>query len=63
MSSRTANIVRFQCGTFEYLYDDYASLEATGRVRYDPVLEARLVAVSGYSQFQEKARDERFANH
>ena len=31
-----------QCGTFEYLYDDYASLEATGRVHYDPVREARL---------------------
>jgi hypothetical protein len=27
MSYRTTNIVRFQCGTFEYLYDDYASLE------------------------------------
>jgi hypothetical protein len=46
------------CGTFEYLYDDYASLEATGRVPYDPVMEARLVAVSGYSLFQEKARDD-----
>jgi hypothetical protein len=58
MSERTTNIVRFQCGTFEYLYDDYASLEATGRVPYDPVTEARLVAVSGRSMFQEKARDD-----
>jgi hypothetical protein len=58
MSNRTTNIVRFQCGTFEYLYDDYASLEATGRVPYDPVMEARLVAVSGYSLFQENARDD-----
>jgi hypothetical protein len=45
-------------GTVEYLDDDYASLEATGRVHYDPVMEARLVAVSGYSLFQEKARDD-----
>lgn len=26
--NRTTNIVRFQCGTFEYLHDDHASLEA-----------------------------------
>jgi hypothetical protein len=58
MSCRATNIVRFQCGMFEYLYDDYASLERTGRVAYDPVMEARLVAVSGYSLFQEKARDD-----
>jgi hypothetical protein len=58
MSNRTTNIVRFQCGTFEYLYDVYASLEATGRVPYNPVMEARLVAVSGYSLFQENARDD-----
>jgi len=58
MSNRTTNIVRFQCGPFEYLYDDYSSLEATGRVHYDPVMEARLVAVSGSSLFQEKARDD-----
>jgi hypothetical protein len=58
MSERTTNIVRFQCGTFEYLYDDYASLEAMGRVPYDPVTEARLVAVSGRSLFQGQARDD-----
>jgi len=58
MSNRTTNIVRFQCGTFEYLYDDYASLEVTGRVPHDPVIEARLVAVSGRSLIQEKARDD-----
>ena len=58
MAGRMTNIVRFQCGTFEYLYDDYASLEETGKVSYDPVKEARLVAVSGRSVFQEKARDD-----
>jgi hypothetical protein len=46
LSRRTTNIVRFECGTFEYLYDDFASLETTGRVAYDPLIEARLVAVS-----------------
>ena len=56
MSPRATNIVRFQCGSFEYIYDDYASLEATGQVPYDPVMEARLVAVSGYSVVQGKAR-------
>ncbi len=58
MSRRATNIVRFQCGCFEYIYDDYASLEATGQVPYDPVMEARLVAVSGYSAVQGKARDD-----
>ena len=58
MSQRVTNIVRFQCGTFEYIYDDYASLETTGRVPYDPVTEARLVAVSGYSAVQGKSRDD-----
>jgi hypothetical protein len=29
-----------------------------GRIPYDPVIEARLVAVSGRSVFQEKARDD-----
>src|SRR5438034_11834195 len=41
MSNRTTNVVRFQCGTFEYLYDDYASLEAAGRVPYDRSEERR----------------------
>jgi hypothetical protein len=39
MSNRTTSIVRFPCGTFEYLYDDYASLKATGRVAYDAVMK------------------------
>ncbi len=58
MAQRVTNIVRFQCGTFEYIYDDYGSLETTGRVPYDPVTEARLVAVSGYSAVQGKSRDD-----
>jgi hypothetical protein len=45
MSQRTTKIVRFQYGTFEYIYDDYASLEATGRVPYDPVVSAVLSGI------------------
>ena len=45
LSRRTTDIVRFECGTFESLYDDCAFLETTGRVAYDPVIEACLVAV------------------
>jgi len=44
MSNRTTNIVRFQSGTFEYLYDDYASLEVTGRV---PLRSGDRSAISG----------------
>jgi hypothetical protein len=46
MVPRETNIVRFTCGTFEYIYDDYASLEAAGVVAHSPIIEARLVAVS-----------------
>jgi hypothetical protein len=55
---RETNIVRFTCSTFEYIYDDYASLEATGAVTPSPVIEARLVAVSGLSSPQKGARDD-----
>lgn len=58
MMPRTVNIVRFRYGTFEYLYDDYAILEATRAVPYDPSIEARLVAVSGFSAPQKKKRDD-----
>lgn len=58
MMPRETNIVRFQYGTFEYIYDDYASLEATGAVPYDPKIEARLVGVSGCSEPKEAKRDD-----
>jgi hypothetical protein len=57
MMPRATNIVRFRYGTFEYLYDD-STLEATGAVPYDPSIEARLVAVSGFSAPQKKKRDD-----
>ena len=58
MMPRATNIVRFRYGTFEYVYDDYATLEATGAVSHDPRVEARLVAVSGCCAPQRKKRDD-----
>jgi hypothetical protein len=58
MMPRATNIVRFRYGTFEYLYDDYATLEATGAVPYGPSIEARLVAACGFSAPQKKKRDD-----
>lgn len=58
MTPRATNIVRFRSGTFEYFYDDYATLEATGVVPHDSGIEARLVAVSGRSCAQERYRDD-----
>ena len=58
MVLRETNIVRFTCGAFEYIYDDYASLEAAGVVADSPIIEARLVAVSGLSSPQKRTRDD-----
>jgi hypothetical protein len=58
MVPRPTNIVRFRRDAFEYIYDDYASLEATGAVPYDPVMEARLVAVCGCSAPKKGSTDD-----
>jgi len=29
-------------GSFQYMFDDYATLEATGKVPYDPVFEGQM---------------------
>lgn len=58
MMPRPINIVRFRCGSFEYIYDDYASLEVTGAVPYDPVMEARLIAACGCSVPKKGSRDD-----
>ena len=58
MTPRPTNIVRFRYGTFDYIYDDYASLEASGAVAFDPKAEARLVAVLGRSEPRRAARDD-----
>lgn len=58
MTRRPTDIVRFQHGTFEYIYDDYATLEASGKVPYHPTAEARIVAVIGRSAPRQAARDD-----
>lgn len=46
---RVTNIGVIQRSTFDFIYDDYATLEATGVVEPDPVTESRVVAVIGTS--------------
>lgn len=58
MTSHRTNIVRLRHGAFEYIYDDYASLEASGAVPYDLKAEARLVAVLGRSEPRKTGRDD-----
>ena len=43
------NIVRFHYNTFEYFYDLYSELEASGGVVYSPTIEDRLAGVIGVS--------------
>lgn len=49
MTPRPTRIDRARLGSFEYLYDDLASLEALGEVPPSPTAEARLVGVLGTS--------------
>jgi hypothetical protein len=57
-SSRSTSIVRISDGSFEYLYDNYSYLEASGTVSYDPTIEDRVVAVYGQSTPLPKPRDD-----
>ena len=56
MTSRPTCIDRIRLGSFEYLHDDLASLEALGSVPPSAVAEARLVAVLGTSAPQPRKR-------
>ena len=58
MTPRQTDICRFELGSFEYIYDDYGTLEAKGMVPYDSKAEARLVAVLGRSTPQKHKRDD-----
>ena len=58
MSPGVTNIVRFRLGAFEYIFDDYATLETAGAVPDEPTREARLVAVSGRSCPRKRTRDD-----
>jgi hypothetical protein len=58
MTPRATEIVRINQGPFEYVYDDYASLEAQGLVPRHPTMEARLVAAIGRSAPRMPKRDD-----
>ncbi|RIK76222.1 hypothetical protein DCC62_11795 [candidate division KSB1 bacterium] len=58
MTPRPTNVCRFTHGTFEYIFDDYGSLEAAGKAAYDRASESRLVAVLGRSNPIKRSRDD-----
>jgi hypothetical protein len=47
--TRPTNIVRFDCGNFEYFCDLYSELEVTGEIPSDQTIQNRVVAVLGTS--------------
>lgn len=55
---RVTGILAVTVGTFEYVFDDLASLEAEGLVFEDSLTESRLVCVCGHSNPQQKKRDD-----
>jgi hypothetical protein len=58
ITPRATDIYVVRHGSFQYMFDDYATLEASGKVPYDPVFEARLVAAVGWSKPQSSSRDD-----
>lgn len=58
MTSHSVNVVRWQYGSFEYMFDDYASLESRGTVPYAADVEGRLIGVLGCSSPKTTRRDD-----
>lgn len=58
MTPRQTNISRIQLGTFEYVFDDLATLEAIGEITVSMTAESRLVGVLGRSAPRPRARDD-----
>jgi hypothetical protein len=52
-------LVRFGCGTFEYICDVYSQLEMTCAVPYDQTIADRVIGVLGRSSRAEQDRDAR----
>ena len=52
------NIIRFGLGTFEYIVDDYQTLEQTGAAPQHPTRESRLVVAHGLSSPRPRKRDD-----
>src|SRR5713226_7407055 len=57
MSKREVSLVRIRHNSFEYIYDNYSYLEATGVIQHS-LVEDRLVAVLGLSAPQSMGRDD-----
>lgn len=57
LSQRPVSLVRIRHNSFEYIYDNYSYLEATGSIPYS-LIEDRLVAVLGLSAPQAVPRDD-----
>jgi len=58
MSRRQTDICSFWRGSFQFVFDDYATLEASGKVPYHPEFEARVVAALGRSTPTTQCRDD-----
>lgn len=57
LSQREVSLVRIRHNSFEYLYDNYAYLEAIGAIPYS-LIEDRVMAVLGLSAPQSSDRDD-----
>ena len=57
-STRPAVILQIRHGDFEYVFDHYTSLEASGAVPYSATEESRLVVACGRSAPRKRARDD-----
>jgi hypothetical protein len=57
-TAKPTNVLQFQHGTFTYVYDHYAELEATGAVPVNPMAESRLVVVYGTTAPRVGGRDD-----
>ena len=57
-SNRITDLCRIKNGSFEYIFDDYATLERKGIVPINTINESRVIAAFGLSKFQDKYRDD-----
>ena len=58
MSPGETDIYIVRHGSFQYMFDNYTMLEASGKVPYNPNRESRLVVAFGYSKPQRIPRDD-----
>jgi hypothetical protein len=58
MTPHETNLCVVTHKTFRYIFDDYGTLEVSGKVPYNPVFEARLVGALGRSVPQKCHRDD-----